>query len=217
DYCLPDSGAGSKNNFFIISGCSGSGKSSILQELSDRGFKVINETGRQVVKEQILIKGDALPWKDWMKFVELTISRTMYQYNILKDEEEIVFFDRSIIDQISWEHLNIKVPDHFINAANEYRFNDNVFISEPWKEIFKNFSIRKIRKLHLYLEHLDYPVTYFLYINMILGKKFFFILFLRFDSFRFLKVLSVCFDIFFERFCLIFFFQGRRSLFRNTN
>ena len=78
-----------------------------------------------------------------MKFVELTISRTMYQYNILKDEEQIVFFDRSIVDQISWEHLNIKVPDHLINAANEYRFNDNVFISEPWKEIFKNDPERK--------------------------------------------------------------------------
>lgn len=146
NYCLLDSGTGSKKNFYIISGCSGSGKSSILQEISVRGYKVIPETGRQVVKEQIRIKGDALPWKDWMKFVELTISRTMYQYNILKDENEIVFFDRSIVDQVSWEHLNIKVPDHLINAANEYRFNENVFISEPWKEIYKNDSER----LHSY-------------------------------------------------------------------
>ncbi|MBP9191014.1 MAG: AAA family ATPase [Ignavibacteria bacterium] len=143
NYCLPDSGANFKNNFFIISGCSGSGKSSILQEISNRGYKVIPETGRQVVKEQILIKGDALPWKDWMKFVELTVSRTMYQYNILNDEKELVFFDRSIIDQISWEHLNLKVPKHLINAANEYRFNENVFITEPWKEIYKNDSERK--------------------------------------------------------------------------
>ncbi len=126
NYCSSDSEIKYKKNFFVISGCSGSGKSSLLQEISDRGFKIIHETGRQVVKEQNYIGGDALPWKDWMKFIELTISRTMYQYNIMLGENALVFFDRTIIDQISWEHLNIEVPGHLMNAALKFRFNETV-------------------------------------------------------------------------------------------
>lgn len=142
-YCPPEPEIRFKKNFFIISGCSGSGKSSLMQEISEREFQVIHEPGRQVVKEQNHIDGDALPWKDWMKFIELTISRTMYQYNSMLDENEIAFFDRSIIDQISWEHLNIEVPSHLINAALRYRFNETVFMTPPWKEIYKNDTERK--------------------------------------------------------------------------
>jgi len=141
-YCS-ESGIKCKNNFFIISGCSGSGKSTLLQELAERGFKIINEAGRQVVKEQNYIEGDALPWKDWMKFVELTISRTMYQYDCMINENEIVFFDRSIIDQVSWDHLNISVPKQLMNAALKYRFNQIVFLAPPWQEIYKNDNERK--------------------------------------------------------------------------
>ncbi|MDQ3194158.1 MAG: AAA family ATPase [Bacteroidota bacterium] len=141
-YCS-ESGIKCKNNFFIISGCSGSGKSTLIQELAERGFKIINEAGRQVVKEQNYIEGDALPWKDWMKFVELTISRTMYQYDCMINENEIVFFDRSIIDQVSWDHLNISVPKQLMNAALKYRFNQIVFLAPPWQEIYKIDNERK--------------------------------------------------------------------------
>ncbi len=47
--------------FVVLSGCSGGGKSSLLAELGRRGFATYEEPGRQVVKEQLLIGGDALP------------------------------------------------------------------------------------------------------------------------------------------------------------
>ncbi len=128
-----------KKNFFIISGCSGSGKSSLMQEIASRGFKVIHETGRQVVKEQNYIEGDALPWKDWKKFIDLTVSRTMYQYNSMLDEDEIVFFDRAIIDQIGWKNA----PVYLTKAALKYRFNETVFVTPPWKEIYRTDNERK--------------------------------------------------------------------------
>ncbi len=114
-----------------------------MNELSKRGSNVIHEPGRQVVKEQHHINGDALPWNDWMKFIEFTISRTMYQYNSMLDMEEIVFFDRGIIDQISWGDNEKKVPQYLINAALKYKFNEIVFITPPWKEIYKTDNERK--------------------------------------------------------------------------
>lgn len=143
NYCPEFPDIKHKNNFIIISGCSGSGKSTLMNEIASRGYKVIHEPGRQVVKEQHHIKGDALPWKDWMKFIEFTISRTMYQYNSMINEEEFVFFDRAIIDQISWGNSETEVPQHLINAALKYRFNETVFVTPPWKEIYKTDSERK--------------------------------------------------------------------------
>jgi ABC-type lipoprotein export system ATPase subunit len=50
-----------KNNYVVISGCSGGGKSTLLSELVNRGYSVVLEPGRQIVKEQTAIGGDALP------------------------------------------------------------------------------------------------------------------------------------------------------------
>ena len=49
----------------VISGCSGGGKSSILAELGRRGYHVIPEAGRQIVREQLFIGSDGLPWQEF--------------------------------------------------------------------------------------------------------------------------------------------------------
>ena len=63
----------------MISGCSGSGKSSLLAELARRGCNTCAEPGRQIVKKQQHIGGDALPWANATKFVDLVISRALHQ------------------------------------------------------------------------------------------------------------------------------------------
>ncbi|HEY6332971.1 MAG TPA: AAA family ATPase, partial [Blastocatellia bacterium] len=53
-----------RNQFVMISGCSGGGKSALIGELARRGYRVFHEPGRQIVKEQVHIDGPALPWSD---------------------------------------------------------------------------------------------------------------------------------------------------------
>jgi predicted ATPase len=52
------------SNFFVITGCSGGGKSTLLSELEQRGYRVFPEPGRQVVKAQQSVDGDGLPWPE---------------------------------------------------------------------------------------------------------------------------------------------------------
>jgi predicted ATPase len=59
----------------VISGCSGGGKSSLLDEMQRRGFAVMPEVGRQVVVAQLKTDGDAVPWKNWRRFLELCVER----------------------------------------------------------------------------------------------------------------------------------------------
>ncbi|MEW6315305.1 MAG: AAA family ATPase, partial [Pseudomonadota bacterium] len=46
----------------VISGCSGGGKSTLLEALRRRGYAVVEEPGRRVIAEQSRNAGDGLPW-----------------------------------------------------------------------------------------------------------------------------------------------------------
>lgn len=85
-----------RNNFFIITGGPGSGKTTILEELSNRGFLTVDEVARQIIKEQISIEGDAIHGKNQVKFLELMLSRSVDTYIQVTENEKPVFFDRGI-------------------------------------------------------------------------------------------------------------------------
>ena len=40
------------DNFFVLSGCSGGGKSTLLAALARRGFATVEEPGRRIVAEE---------------------------------------------------------------------------------------------------------------------------------------------------------------------
>lgn len=129
-----------RKNHVVISGCSGGGKSTLLSELAKRGYSVILEPGRQIVKEQHAIKGDGLPWTHLQKFLDLALSRYLYQFNSQEKSDQFIFFDRGIIDAVQ---LDSPQPGYFQNAANNFRYNRLVFLVPPWEEIFANDTERK--------------------------------------------------------------------------
>jgi predicted ATPase len=129
-----------RDNFIIITGCSGGGKSTILSGLSRKGYLVVPEPGRQIVKEQESIGGYGLPWKNLDHFLELALSRYIFQYNSQKEKQKYVFFDRGILDSVQ---LKSSQARHFEKAAEKYRYNLKVFMLPPWLEIYKSDSERK--------------------------------------------------------------------------
>jgi predicted ATPase len=129
-----------KNNYVVISGCSGGGKSSLLSELAKRGHQIVLEPGRQIVKEQQVIGGDALPWTNLQKFLDLALSRYLFQFIAHKDVQRLIFFDRGIIDALQ---LNQDQPVYFQTAVRKFRYNPLVFLVPPWEEIFRGDAERK--------------------------------------------------------------------------
>ena len=95
----------------MLSGCSGGGKSTLLTALERRGFTVFEEPGRQIVKEQQFLEGNALPWTNPLQFVELSVSRSIHQMVVAARLNQRSFFDRGIVDAISFlEHLSLPIP-----------------------------------------------------------------------------------------------------------
>jgi predicted ATPase len=130
--------------FVVLTGCSGGGKSSLLAELGRRGHPVFEEPGRQVVKEQLYVGGDALPWADVGKFVALTVSRSMHNMILAARSGRRSFFDRGIVDQLGGlEHAKLTVPDYLAEAARRFRYSKTVFAVPPWPEIFHTDEERR--------------------------------------------------------------------------
>jgi predicted ATPase len=128
------------DQFVVLTGCSGGGKSSLLAELGHRGFATFEEPGRQIVKEQLYIGGDALPWRDVRMFIELTVSRSIHHLISAARTNRLSFFDRGIIDQIGGMK---PLPEHLAAAARKFRYRRTVFFAPPWKEIFGNDEERR--------------------------------------------------------------------------
>jgi predicted ATPase len=132
-----------RDKFLVLSGCSGAGKSSLLSGLSRRGHRVFPEPGRQVIREQAYIGGDATPERNVLKFLDLTISRTMHHMILSASTPSAVFFDRSIVDQVNgFGLLKMEIPEHLKRAVELFRYHRRVFIVPPWPEIYRNDSER---------------------------------------------------------------------------
>ncbi len=130
--------------FVMISGCSGGGKSTLLSALSRRGYAVQAEPGRQIVREQLFIGGDALPWADSDGFVRLVVSRAMNQLAEAAAHEGLTLFDRGLVDAYAWFRTSGRaVPPPVAEAVRRLRYADTVFMTPPWREIFHEDAERR--------------------------------------------------------------------------
>jgi predicted ATPase len=133
-----------RENFFVITGGPGSGKSTLIDSLEQRGYLRTVEAGRAIIQDQMAIAGRALPWDDRILFSELMLSWEMRAYCIAEHSTGPVFFDRGVIDVLGYLRLiGEPVPEHMQNAARNFRYNQNVFITPPWSEIFHEDVERK--------------------------------------------------------------------------
>lgn len=129
---------------FILSGCSGGGKSTLLNELRRRGFQTFEEPGRQIVREEQAAGGTALPWVDPEAFAAKAIEMSVASFDTATSAKTPVFYDRSFIDAISYvSHLKGDVSPEHRHLIETKRYADQVFLTPPWPEIFQNDAERQ--------------------------------------------------------------------------
>ncbi len=125
-------------NFTVLTGAPGSGKSAVLDVLRKLGHGCIDEPARQILAEQRSFDGHGMPAKDPRLFTELLLSRALFEYGRMRGHEEPVFFDRGVADVVGygkWYDLDIA---HIEQAARCYRYAKIVFVTPDWKEIYRN-------------------------------------------------------------------------------
>ena len=129
---------------YIITGAPGAGKTEIVEELVKRGYLGLEEVPRKLLEEKTAEKIGISPFKDVEKFANLVFEEMYKQYKeTIKKDDSLCFFDRGIPDVLAYlENSKIPIPDDYYSMLNKCRFEKDVFICPPWKEIYSNDSIR---------------------------------------------------------------------------
>ncbi|KXH81136.1 AAA family ATPase [Chryseobacterium kwangjuense] len=134
------------DQFFVITGGPGAGKTTLLDELGRNGFLTVDEDARRIIKEQLMINGEGLPWQNKEYYARLMFEASVHTYQKIKDKAAVgmVFFDRGLLDTICYMNMeNIPVSKEKEEKIREIIYNKNVFILPPWKEIYENDTERK--------------------------------------------------------------------------
>jgi predicted ATPase len=126
----------------VISGCSGGGKSTLLDELARRDFAVVQEAGRRIVREELETGGRALPWIDLSAFAERALALAASDRDSSGETGSWVFFDRSLIDAAAaLERANGTAASDLL--APFERYHPLVFMAPPWPQIFTEDAERR--------------------------------------------------------------------------
>ncbi|HTQ64056.1 MAG TPA: AAA family ATPase [Puia sp.] len=130
-----------KHNFYVISGGPGAGKTSLLNFLSSKGYAYIPETAREIIKRRI--SEGLSPRPDPASFARQMFDKDFENYVSNSDKTSLLFFDRSFIDSAGL--LQEADPNRYEQIKTTHltnRYNQKVFITPPWEEIFCNDAER---------------------------------------------------------------------------
>ncbi len=128
---------------YVITGGPGFGKSILVDLLAQKGYKIGNEAAREIIAQQRLSGGEALPWKNIKLFEEMVASQRVAFLESIPGTT-IAFSDRGLPDQIAYSWYKGKSESRFlVDAVEKYRYAPLVFITPPWKEIYSTDDIRK--------------------------------------------------------------------------
>jgi predicted ATPase len=125
---------------FVIAGGPGSGKSTLIEALSDAGETCYEESSRVLIREQLAQGGRLVPWEDLTAFAQECSERMRAQITDSAYRGRC-FFDRGLPDLIGYLSRDGRAaPDEWRTASRAYA--SVVFFAPPWREIFLNDAER---------------------------------------------------------------------------
>lgn len=150
-----------KSNFYIVTGGPGVGKTTLLEAIENEGFLIVPEVAREVIKTQMETGGKALPWEDTALYTELMLNGSVECYMNNIKNEDIIFFDRGILDTICYAGMiGLEVSPTMNKYAENYLYNRKVFILPPWYDIYTTDSERKQSWEEAKITYLRMKTTY---------------------------------------------------------
>jgi len=135
------------NNFYVITGGPGVGKTTLLAELKSRNYEIVTEIARELIREQQKDNGKALPWENKNFYKEMMFDRSIISFEEIDkntNKEKPIFFDRGFLDTICYaELIESEITERMKSYAESWRYNKSIFMLPPWQEIYETDNERK--------------------------------------------------------------------------
>lgn len=126
----------------VLVGGPGTGKTSVLKALSERGFTCFNEISREITLKAKEEGIDQLFLENPLLFSELLLEGRIEQYKKANKSSTLVFLDRGIPDIEAYLiYSKTEYPELFSNSCKEFTY-DKVFYFKPWKKIYESDNER---------------------------------------------------------------------------
>lgn len=132
-----------KTKRIVITGGPGSGKTTIIEKLSDMGYDIVPEISRQVTLEAKKQGISQLFLTDPLLFSKKLLEGRIEQYKVAENRESMhLFYDRGIPDVSAYmDYMGTDYPDYFQDSSQIYTY-DEVFLLPPWESIYINDNER---------------------------------------------------------------------------
>ncbi|WP_299014092.1 ATP-binding protein [uncultured Polaribacter sp.] len=120
----------------VLIGGPGTGKTTVLNTLKERGFFCFEEVSRDVIIEAKQKGIDQLFLTEPLLFSKMLLEGREKQYKkAVETKTEIVFFDRGLPDVHAYmDYFKTEYPDYFVEKSKQFKYT-KIFHFKPWKEI----------------------------------------------------------------------------------
>lgn len=121
----------------VITGAPGAGKTTLLEMLAKRGWRVIPEAARAILREP---GGMALRHDDPPGFTRAMIEREIADLAAAPDDGRWTIFDRGIFDSVAFFNLSSSRASPMV--VPPLRYSGPVFIAPAWAKIYHSDAER---------------------------------------------------------------------------
>ncbi|MEO0666601.1 MAG: AAA family ATPase [Pseudomonadota bacterium] len=128
------------SRFFLITGCSGGGKSTLLAALAAAGHATVPEPGRRILADARR-RGGPFPWVDPAGFAQRALDIARDDLAKARRLRGPVFFDRGVVDAAVALHHSAGVP--LLSHGPTRAYAHTVFVAPPWPALFARDAERR--------------------------------------------------------------------------
>ena len=121
----------SSRPWYVITGGPSSGKSTTIRLLADRGYRVVQEQARVIIREQMALGRALEDIRGEGEAFQVQILERQLAAESACDPKEIVFLDRGIPDGLAYERFLDLNPNPDITVAAHAARYRRIFVLDP--------------------------------------------------------------------------------------